>query len=941
MSGTRGHPPVRASGIRRRLRLPRFGAAPKPADRAYHAFISYNRAADGHLAVAVQRGLQRFAKPWFRARALRVFRDDASLSAQPSLWSTIVEALDSSRYLILLASPESAASPWVTKEVGHWCGRDVRRPYLLIALTGGEISWSTEANDFDWSTTTALTPMLRGMFDDQPRYVDLRWARTSESLSLAYPGFRDAIADLAATIHGVPKDEIAGEEVRQHRRTVRIAWTAGVGLGLLAAAALILGIVALGEKDRAQSETRRASLQAAGAEADNVLATQPDLGLLLGLAAYRLSSIPAAQTRGVLVDALAKTRGLKALLRGHLGADEHVAFSQDGNTLVSVAEDGTARLWDVRTRRERGPPFRSGHGAVFAVALSPDGRTLALMGASVQLWDVPSRRLRTTLQVDGFDGLAFSPDGRYLAAAGIDGTVSVVDLRGDSVRRLRTTSTAGGVETLSFSGNGRLLAIGGLDGSVTLADTDGRVLRILPTNGNSRVVSVAFGPGDRLLAAGAQDASMTVWNLEQPDSAPSTLSETYLPGAGVVAVAFAPDGTLVSVTGDGVVRRRDAATGADVSAPSSLGDFAGNDGVAFDRTGSAVAAGTESGTIRIWRVGGDLDVEASQPPGKSVFAVAFQPGGQMLAASGDDERIHTWESATGRPARSWPAQSVRVLALAFSPDGSLLASGGYGGVRLWNAKTHKRVGPPLIQGAVVSALAFSPSGRLIASAGWDGYIRVWRVSDGKEMRPRMRHGTPSSHAIALSFEGERTLRSAGSTGGVRVWSLPDGRQLPSRIEHGIDASQTVAFGPDAATVAEGGVSGVIRIRRLVDGRDVVPRMAQGSRVEAATFSPDGKTLATVGFDRVVRLWDVATGLQLGTGLPNVSNSEALAFSANGETLAVAGDDGTVRLWRPLPSGSGAAAVIRSDFCRVAGRDLTQAEWRQFVPGVGYRKVCAT
>jgi hypothetical protein len=87
--------------------------------REYHAFISYSRAGDGKLAPALQRGLQRFAKPWYRVRALRVFRDDASLSANPNLWASIEQALDDSAFFILLASPESGQSKWVAEELAH------------------------------------------------------------------------------------------------------------------------------------------------------------------------------------------------------------------------------------------------------------------------------------------------------------------------------------------------------------------------------------------------------------------------------------------------------------------------------------------------------------------------------------------------------------------------------------------------------------------------------------------------------------------------------------------------------------------------------------------------------------------------------------------------------------------------------------------------------
>src|SRR5262245_18493796 len=87
---------------------------------AYDAFISYSHAKDKPVAATLQSVMQRLGKPWYRRRALRVFRDDTSLSATPGLWPSIEQALGNSRYLILLASPEAAASMWVSKELIHW-----------------------------------------------------------------------------------------------------------------------------------------------------------------------------------------------------------------------------------------------------------------------------------------------------------------------------------------------------------------------------------------------------------------------------------------------------------------------------------------------------------------------------------------------------------------------------------------------------------------------------------------------------------------------------------------------------------------------------------------------------------------------------------------------------------------------------------------------------
>jgi hypothetical protein len=126
----------------------------------YAAFMSYSRTADGELAPALQQALQRFAKPWNKQRALRVFRDDANMSANPDLWSNIQRALDEAEFFMLLASPEAATSTWVNKEVQYWLAN---KPldHLLICLTDGAIAWA--GNDFDHERSTSVPPALFGV----------------------------------------------------------------------------------------------------------------------------------------------------------------------------------------------------------------------------------------------------------------------------------------------------------------------------------------------------------------------------------------------------------------------------------------------------------------------------------------------------------------------------------------------------------------------------------------------------------------------------------------------------------------------------------------------------------------------------------------------------------------------------------------------------------
>lgn len=218
----------------------------------YAAFISYSHSSDNALSAAIYSSLQRLAKPWYRLRALRLFRE--SLAANPALWSAIEEATTSD-YFLLMASPAAAASPWVRRELEWWLtNRGAHK--ILILVTAGDIAWNEAAGDFDWDQTTALHPALKGRFTEEPLYVDLRWAQGDESYSLRHSRFRSAILDIAASVRGVPKEDLDGEDVRQHRRTRVLATGAIVGVLAFGVLAMWQAVVANNAR-QAESQQRQ------------------------------------------------------------------------------------------------------------------------------------------------------------------------------------------------------------------------------------------------------------------------------------------------------------------------------------------------------------------------------------------------------------------------------------------------------------------------------------------------------------------------------------------------------------------------------------------------------------------------------------------------------------------------------------------------------------
>src|ERR1700758_3761805 len=100
----------------------------KPQD--YDAFLSYAHR-DQQVATAIQKGLHQIGRRMGQLRALRVFRDATNLEANPDLWAKITDALDSSRYLIVVLSPQAAVSHWVNKEISYWLEHRGREHLML------------------------------------------------------------------------------------------------------------------------------------------------------------------------------------------------------------------------------------------------------------------------------------------------------------------------------------------------------------------------------------------------------------------------------------------------------------------------------------------------------------------------------------------------------------------------------------------------------------------------------------------------------------------------------------------------------------------------------------------------------------------------------------------------------------------------------------------
>ncbi len=909
----------------------------------YDAFISYSHAADGHLAPALKAGLEQLARPWARRRALRVFQDTSGLGTSPGLWSTIERALDSARVFILLASPRSAASPWVQQEISYFTERHPDRT-VLVAITDGDWRWDASALDFDWQVSTALPIQLQKVFSEEPLITDLRWAGGDADLDLRNPRFRAAVRELAAPLHGIPPEDVDALDLHEFRRGRLMRRLATTGITVLALAASVAGLLAISNARDARAQQQNAEQSAAEATASaqvsdaqrlaavgaGFVERQTDLAILLAM--HSLEKAETSEGRAALARAMNRPAASSDPLSGSEGGAQGLDTANHGGLLAWGAQNGEVVLWDTANRRE----IRrlAGHdSSVRAVGLSPDGATVASVGVNglLLVHRAADGRVVMRERADGSFAATFRPDGRVFATSA-DGAVVIWDpVSGASVARVAVAAPVRGV---TFSPDGSIIAASDERGTITLADAEsGTVLRTWSA-GSAVVTSVAFDPEGRRLATADLDGSIAIWNAATGEQERTFRGHQ----AGVLAVGFSPDGdVLASSAVDATVRLWDVGSG------KLVGDLRGHNWgvprIAFAASRGALYSAAPDG-VRQWDLRtGVPDLVFFGGP-RVVTSVALTPAADRVVIGGPTGAVLWATDGAGQPSATLPYHRVEL-----SDDGELLAGVTPGGqVRVHEVSTGAFVrNLERVHTGLIWDLEFSPGGQRLAATTDSGHVVTWDVATGSLLSDVAAH-RGLAYAVAFHPDGS-SMATTGEDGRLRIWD-PDRmviREERKLITSRKEASQTspVAFSPDGERLAVGLTDGTLIFLDPVTGDEMRRIAAHQNRIYDIAFSPDGEIVATGGFngggtsadgyDGGLRLWDVATGQQVGERVFHDSQVESVAFSGDGRWLASGGADGTVALW-PGPAGWTERA------CEIAGRELSADEQQRFLQPIDRAKV---
>jgi WD40 repeat protein len=463
-----------------------------------------------------------------------------------------------------------------------------------------------------------------------------------------------------------------------------------------------------------------------------------------------------------------------------------------------------------------------------------------------------------------------------------------------------------------------------------------------------------------MVAAGSTQGEIMLWSVETQKPVSEPLYHTSGEQSASVAlpeikIALSPDQkTLASGGVDGEIVLWDLATGKPRREPLPIRAGTVNH-LEFSRDGHTLVSANNDGAVILWAIDQQLGNSLHNQDHR-IWSLTFNPiaTNQPQLISGSEEgKIIFWDIASGQPVgQPLIGHTMNVNSVEVSPvntksaTGRILASGSDDQtVRLWNLSAGELLAEPLI-GHTDSVLdvTFSPDGQILASAGRDGSIILWDMSTFQPLGQPLTGHTDGVWEVAFSSDG-KILASASWDGSIILWDMATKEPLgPPLIGHQ-GAVISVAASPTMPILASAGRDGAIILWDLNTGQPVSsPLQGYPGSVWRVAFSPDGQTLASAGCAQVtargnceqgeIRLWDVATGRQLGQSFVGHSDvAWTVAFNPDGDKLASSSRDGTIILW----DLSRESWMKRA--CDIANRNLSEAEWQQYLGDEPYRETC--
>jgi streptogramin lyase len=437
------------------------------------------------------------------------------------LWGKITDALDRTRYMIVVLSPQSAASHWVNEEISYWL-QHRGQEQLMLVLAEGHLRWDATGERFDSEQSDAAPPSLTepGSLPAEPLYIDVSVDAPWDLRSLT---FRDKVTALAAPIHGKPKDQLAGDDLREQRRFRRLRAAAITGLAVLTVVSVVAAVIAVVQRGEAIRRLHDATVAKLNAEGASMLAgTKPGGDVR---AVQELLAAHAIQPDGMPILNAQVARFTTQKIVGISSIPYIVAYSPDGRRIATAQKDGTVRQWDSATGEPVGSPLKGHTETVSHVVYTPDGQTIAStsLDGTMRLFNANTGAALNPNpeHVDWLGAIAVSPSGKVLLTASANGTVQAWDPHSGQLvatKQVFSDQTAT-ISHVTFDRAGNLFAASNLNGGIAIYDTHpfkphaplilvrgSRLARTTPVH------QIAFSPDGHTIAAACDD--LPLWNAD-------------------------------------------------------------------------------------------------------------------------------------------------------------------------------------------------------------------------------------------------------------------------------------------------------------------------------------------------------------------------------------------------------------------------------------------
>jgi WD40 repeat protein/energy-coupling factor transporter ATP-binding protein EcfA2 len=831
----------------------------------------------------------------------------------------------------------------------------------IITLDTGAAEIAHEAVFREW-------PRLRGWLEDDR--VDLRtlahlrdsaheWKSNNHDESTLYRGTRlDAALDLdrrqfpfdqATEEFVATSEQVRSESERETAKRADRQRVTNIRLRLLLSAALVTllvagvaGVAAVQQRNRANRERGAADARRLAAASVSVRTDQLDLAALLAVESRRLHED--ADTNGALFAALNEHPGLKSYLP-HLTTVVEAVIDPTGRYVADPGdEDKPLELWDVSGSAPRYVHTVPLGDRVFPYRMRYLANGSLLVGEDSGFVSIVNPLTNTTVMKSavahdgGVWAVAISHDGKVVVSGAEDGLVRIIDAKTGKPVHTPLELGDGTVEMTEFSPDGSILATGGDGGNVSFWDAKTWSQIGAPLKVESGAWSLAWSPDAKHFVVG------TDLDIRFFDATTKSIIGAPLRDHDGIAyrVQYINSGhEVISAGEDGRVLFWDATTHQQ-SRPALAGHGSGVR-MSINENANLVVTPSDDGKIGIWDLRGASAVAKPLPkPTSAIAALAATPIGTLVGADADGN-LTLWDHAGVSIGKPVHIPNAAFTGVAISTDSSRVAvSNRDGTIRIVNPRTGVLVGPMLHAGTRTDAVALSPNGQWVATLETDGAcdacIRAYDLNHPAAAPlalrpPGLKPGKRSPATTATFSPDGKTLFTGIRRGWVDAWAIPSGKHLwGTKMERGI---RSLAASPNGQLVAAGANTGLLKIFEATSGKELHQLRGHRGEIGGLAFRPDSSMLAsTSARDHTLRLWRMDNGLTFGRPVyVGVAGSLSPAWTDANHVAAPHSTTGAM-LYTIEP-----AALVR-DACALARRNLTQEEWRQYLPKrEAYRRTC--